>query len=329
MQPISASIKVACIMMQKNETTRLDAWIRYHVEVFGSRNLFIFDNGSTEPSVIRRLNKASSNGVTVIWAHNKPEHYLEKGTIIAEHIKMLDQNDPRDFYLPLDCDELVACITNEAISLQPTDIRACLSPHKEHPGLLKINGKFWHNPYRKDYYKYQLPKSKTFFAHGACDTLDLGFHEGSARLSQDKQDTNLVYIEFHYLAHKEQMEKSRAKLPNVSDFSTSYLKTYQGQSWHCAQELLMTEHDYAAELLTDQDNVRIPEILQRLDELGIDYRSFFAWSCPWADRWTIRLLRLRHRVRTTASATRFMIWRLGDGLRRLPARLHSKGRGGD
>jgi hypothetical protein len=139
----------------------------------------------------------------------------------AEHIKILNQNDPRDFFLPLDCDELVACIANEAISLQPTDIQACLLPHKAHPGPLKINGKFWHNPYRKDHYKYQLPKSKTFFARGACATLDLGFHEGCARLSQDKQDINLACIEFHSLAHKEQMEKSRAKLPHVSNFSTS------------------------------------------------------------------------------------------------------------
>lgn len=46
----------------------------------------------------------------------------------AERIKMPNQNDPRDFYLPLDCDELVACIANEAISLQPTDIQACLLP---------------------------------------------------------------------------------------------------------------------------------------------------------------------------------------------------------
>lgn len=91
----------------------------------------------------------------------------------------------------------------------------------------------------------------------------------------------------------------------------------------------MTEHEYAAELLTDRYNITIPEILRPRDELGIDYRSLFAWSCPWGDPWTIRLLRPGHRIRTTASATRFMIWRLGDGLRRLPARLHSRGRGGN
>ena len=49
-------------MMQKNEDDLLEPWIKYHSNMFGAENLFIYDNGSTSPLVAEVLEKAAVDG---------------------------------------------------------------------------------------------------------------------------------------------------------------------------------------------------------------------------------------------------------------------------
>lgn len=284
-------MKVACIMMQKNESLRLDAWIRYHTALFGSNCLYIFDNGSTDSAVIERLHEAIRNGSRVYWEHNQSDHYLEKGNIIANLIKDLDASDPHDFYIPLDCDEFVACEVDGKPSISLQTITSTLAAHIHSQDVLTISHKYWHNPYRRDLYKRCLPKHKSFFAQDACESLDLGFHEGRAKRSQQHTITNIVYFEFHHLCYNEYMEKCKAKLlPSLSDFSPSSLRRYTGQSYECAGELLKSEYDYAIELMSYDNFLVFPGLLTHFDDLGIHYHNLFA-KCSPLGRLGLRLRR--------------------------------------
>lgn len=50
-------VRVACTLMQKNERALLRPWLEYHGHLFGMSNIFLFDNGSTEPNVLQLLNE--------------------------------------------------------------------------------------------------------------------------------------------------------------------------------------------------------------------------------------------------------------------------------
>jgi hypothetical protein len=44
-------MRVACVVMQRNETDCLEPWLRYHGYLFGYKNLFVIDHGSELPAV--------------------------------------------------------------------------------------------------------------------------------------------------------------------------------------------------------------------------------------------------------------------------------------
>ena len=102
-------MKIACLMMQKNERILLEPWILYHGDLFGFENLFIFDNGSTDEIVITVLQKYEKRGVNINRAYNSKSDFEGKGNLIADKIRSLDQCNYYDFFFPLDCDEFIAC----------------------------------------------------------------------------------------------------------------------------------------------------------------------------------------------------------------------------
>ncbi|HYP03166.1 MAG TPA: glycosyltransferase family 2 protein, partial [Cyanobium sp.] len=95
-------MKIACIMMQKNETLLIDPWLRYHTALFGSEHVYVYDNASTDTAVIRTLQNAETSGVNVFWDYTRQDDFMNKGKIIAGLIKRLDKERPYDFYFPLD-----------------------------------------------------------------------------------------------------------------------------------------------------------------------------------------------------------------------------------
>ncbi len=61
------AMRVACIMMQKNEGDLIHPWIVYHAELFGLSNLFIYDNGSTDVKTLKTLEKYERQGLNVFY----------------------------------------------------------------------------------------------------------------------------------------------------------------------------------------------------------------------------------------------------------------------
>ncbi len=290
-------MKIACVMMQKNESILLEAWIRYHAELVGKENLFIFDNGSTISSVIQVLKEAESDGAKVFWDYSKVRDFLEKGILVAELIQRLDREEAFDFYFPLDCDEFLACQAESGPSCCRTEIEETLWPFRESADVLVIQHKYWNNPYRKNFYSISTSNRKCFFAHGACDYLDPGYHNGRSRLGADQTKAGIIYFEFHYLPYRFHRQYCRQKLAGrLTDFSRRSLRAYEARQrggFHNAGHLLRGKYDYARSFLQSEDLLGIPSILSSFDRLGIDHGSLCESEPPIPRPLWLFLLRSR------------------------------------
>ncbi len=312
------------MMMQKNETILLDAWIRYHAELVGWENLFIFDNGSTASSVIRVLKEAESRGVNVFWEYSRVRSFLEKGLLVAELIQRLDGEDAYDFYFPLDCDEFLACHTESGPSCCREDIEETLRPFMGSVDVLVIQSKFWNNPCLKNHYSISTSSRKCFFAYGACEHLDQGYHDGRSRLGGGQARTGIVYVEFHYAPYHFHRQCCRQKLAGrLTDFSRRSLRTYQAKQkdgYHNAIDLLKGKYDYVQSFLTAENLLEIPSILYSFERLGIDHGPLFEPAPPIPRSLRLFLLRSRQTVMHRIDDIIDELQRAAGGLKRLVAR---------
>ncbi|WP_216904815.1 glycosyltransferase family 2 protein [Synechococcus sp. CCY 9618] len=311
-------MRFACVMMQKNETILLDPWIRYHADLVGHENLFIFDNGSTSRSVVRTLKQAQRSGVHVFWEYGSPRHHRERGPLIVDLIQRLDREDSFDFYFLLDCDEFLACQTDAGSSCRRQDLEGALQPFLGSDDVLTIQHKYWHNPCRKDFYALTTSSPKCFFAYAACGYLDHGYHQGRSRLGDRKTSTAIVYFEFHYKPYRPHRISSKQHLSGIlQDFSRRSLLAYrekQGFCFHCAVDLLMGKYDYVHSFLTLEGLVEIPAMLLMFDRLGISYGALFEPMPPIPMALYLPLLRIRqgfmHRWDVVIDVLRRGLWSL-------------------
>ena len=292
-----SKFKLALLMMQKDEILRLDPWIRYYSALFGPSSLFIFDNGSTNQSVIDRLHEAAHNGCNVSWEYASM-HYGEREEVFSGLIKDLDATNPHDFYFPLDCDEFIAVSRGGSIALGRDEIEAELAKYAESPAVLKIHHKLFHNPYRPNLYSYSVTSEKCFFAKGACDSLGPGFHHARAKQTDRELVTEIIYFEFHKQPYETHMQSCRSKLSAfMDDFSRPSLREHvrrKGHCFHSAIDLLKSEYEYAKDLLQADDLIAYPGLLFCFEELHIEYHQLFAQVFPWGDSFRLTSLRIKH-----------------------------------
>ena len=272
-------MKIACIMMQKNEPLLLGAWIRYHSDLVGLENLFIFDNGSSCSAVIQVLQEAEGRGANVFWEYSRLRDFRGKGDLVADLIRRLDREDVFDFYFPLDCDEFLACQTEAGPSCRRRDIEAALRPLLLSDNTLAIKLKYLHNPCRINHYSISRASRKCFFAHGACESLDMGYHHGRSLSGAGEMMTEIVYFEFHHMPYRLQRRRCLQKLSGrLSEFSRSSLRAYaakKSHSFHSAKQLLTGKYDYVRQFIGAENLLEMPVLLSEFDRLGIDYSSFF------------------------------------------------------
>src|SRR5258705_9836916 len=99
-------MKIAAIVMQKNETGILAQWLAYYALLCdGYENLFIFDDSSTDEKVVRLLHGASAKGSNITWNSDRKWNLESKGNLVSN---LMQELHPRyDWFLPVDCDEFV------------------------------------------------------------------------------------------------------------------------------------------------------------------------------------------------------------------------------
>ena len=159
------SIKIALIMMQKNESLLLEPWIRYHVDLIGTSSIFIYDNGSTDAQTLTTLAAAENMGLKINRTYNHQKDYYARGGLFADLIKSLDASNPHDFYFPIDCDEFLACDIDGKLSCQRDDILVSLAPLVRDGKVLTIPHKYVNSPYHINRYSKITNCKKCFFLH--------------------------------------------------------------------------------------------------------------------------------------------------------------------
>ncbi|MGA1303744.1 MAG: glycosyltransferase family 2 protein [Cyanobium sp.] len=308
-------LRIAIIMMQKDEISLLPLFLRYHESQFGVSSLFIFDNGSTNSEVITELKSAEKRGVRIDWGYRGPKNFDNKGNIIAELIKNLDRTDPHDFYFPLDCDEFLACLTPEGVSTNRRDIDSALTPFKESPSTLRISHKYWANPLHRNRYQVSTYSPKCFFAKASCKFLDHGFHNAKSLSDAPDLTTPIVYYEFHYKTYLLHRVNSTAKLaPYLSDYSRKGLRQFvqrQYHNHHCAKDLLLSKYEYLKKFAISNYPIIDSSFLDEINQLSVDVNRLFERVPPSGIRLWIAWLKLRH---TMSKAQAALQERWSDGV---------------
>ncbi|MCP9930039.1 hypothetical protein KBY82_04490 [Cyanobium sp. AMD-g] len=318
-------MRIACVMMQKDETILFDPWFFYHADLLGPENLFIFDNGSKSTSVIQSLQRARSNGANVIWEYSSRHEYRERGPLIANFIQQLDHSNPFDFYFLLDCDEFLACQTDSGISCQRRDIERVLQPYIGSRDVLLIRHKFWHNPCRMHLYSVTNCSPKCFFAQGACGSLDHGYHHAKSRLGSGEATTNIIYFEFHYKPYGLHRVSSRQHLSCVlTDFSRRSLRAYQNKrdfNHHCAEDLLEGKFDYVRRFLNPEGWEMVPALLAEFNRIGISYARLYEPRSLFPQPLQLFLLRIRQSVMHRVDGLNDLLYRGARFIFRRTSRL--------
>ena len=281
-ESIVMSLRIALIMMQKNETLLLDPWLKYHEAMISAQSIFVFDNGSNDPHTLATLKAAEYRGVTVNRKYNQLQDYSTTGIIVAELIKDLDRENPHDFYFPIDCDEFLACKVNGQLSCSRDDLDRSLIDFIGNDKVLTIPRKYVNSPYHPNRYSEIPWCKKCFFAQGACQSLVFGFHAGTSKAGSGEAETNITYIEFHYKPYQEHLRLSKQKIeyfvanPTRKELA-SYIKS-QRFNFHAAMVLLESEYSYLHTFNKQPKTLLDSSLLDRLEELDVDVSQLFSDS---------------------------------------------------
>lgn len=238
-------MKIALIMMQKNEDQLLWPWVRYHGSRFGYDNCHIFDNGSTSPAVLDRLKESEALGVRVIYEYDTSADYEQKHVIVKGRIDELREQGIHTAFIPLDCDEFLAIDDHGHVSLSGDRILSHIGEMvKEGDYYLRVTARFVNSPVERDKF-YRSNTAKVIFLPGSrSGKQDHGFHMRALRESRIIQ-TRLAYVEFHNRPYDQVLQSAREKLAlRVPDFSVETLKSYAGRGHHLAKYFLMGEKKY-------------------------------------------------------------------------------------
>jgi hypothetical protein len=264
-------INVRCLLMQKDETELLPLWIRYHGELFGYKNLFIYDNGSadTTQSILRAAQR--DLGVNVDYRRAKPKDFERKGAIFAKQMSRWTAENVADFYFPLDCDEFVGARSEEGYSCSPASIHKELQVTKQMPDTAFRVSERLDNSLFDETTFYKIPrKPKLFFSNTAISGLDVGFHHCKEPCKEIR--TNIVYFHFHNRPFKELVQFSKQKLllrvgsRKIADRDT--LSAYRGKGRHLVRCLTSSAEEYAL-WLSSHPSVVTTSLRHRFLELGV------------------------------------------------------------
>jgi len=257
--------------MQRDETELLPLWIRYHGELFGYQNLFIYDNGSgyRTQQILRAAEQ--DYGVNVDYSRTAPEDFESKGAIFAQQISLWSLAEAADYYFPLDCDEFVGVHETDGYSCFPESIYQYLSSIKPIKNAGFQVGERLDNSWHDETVFYRIPRArKLFFGNSEVVGLDVGFHH-SEHPSQ-VMISSIVYFHFHNRPFPELVRRAKGKLssrlPSVDTEDHQALRGYQGKGSHLIRCLTSSEEEYAS-WLSSHHSVVTTSLQNRFRDLEV------------------------------------------------------------
>jgi hypothetical protein len=265
-------MRVACVMMQRNEEDCLEPWLRYHGYLFGYYNLFVLDHGSTSPAVLQTLERFRRLGVHVS-ALPPDADYRFKGEYVGAALRQADATGLYDFLLPLDCDEFVVMRdATGAPACARDELLAYFESLADETAMLEVKENFLNTLGHPSVF-FALPYQKVFFTRGGCGTVDHGSHQGTSPRSTEAKPTRLVYVHFHHKPYAKLNALSRDKLlPYVDVDNRNELTAFRGTGWHLVLNLLRTEQEYMSIMVPGGLSIDFPEIVTLFNAIGIDPR---------------------------------------------------------
>jgi len=268
---------VRCLLMQKDEQDLLPLWIRYHGELFGYDNLYIWDNGSGPETRTILESAVRDLGVHADFSRTTQEDFENKGTIFAGEISRESAAGAEAFFLPLDCDEFVGVRVGSSYSCSPLAVRneldlfpVCVE------ACFRVDQRLDNS--RDDASVFHLVNrtGKLFFGSTKVEGLGVGFHE--CALPSQSVPTQLVYFHLHNRPFAEMVSRARQKMQvRFTSPSPTHeeMLGYRGSGEHLAKFLTMTEQEYAG-WLAAHPTVGTTALRDRFAQLGL--------GLPWTSR---------------------------------------------
>ena len=259
-------MRVACVMMQRNEDLCLHPWMVWHGHLFGFENLYVIDHGSDDRVVQEILLRFEALGAHIMRMPAAANYRL-KGEYTTAIMRILQNSGNYDFLLPLDCDEFVVMRgTNGAPNCEPVEILDYLSQLEGE--VFSVSENFLNILGHPEQF-FALPYSKIFFRSGSVHEVDHGSH--CCLDNTPGAPCRLVYVHFHHKHYARQRQASLEKLsPYVDIADKAALEAYRSVGWHLVSNVLKTEAEYMAIMVPDDRCVRFPALGEMFEQLGID-----------------------------------------------------------
>ncbi|MBB5755341.1 hypothetical protein HNR00_000030 [Methylorubrum rhodinum] len=268
------SVKVACLMMQKNEGRMLDSWIRYHADLFGIENLYVFDNGSTDEETLGIVARAGEAGAQVILDCKTHMHFEKKGEVFKSKVRQLEKSDPDyTYFIFLDCDEFIVAVNDKnAVDLSDGAVLGVLEALPRTGSAKYVRGTYNNHPTEIDKFYFKNER-KSFFERETLKSLDTGFHHGQAVNGTSETVRSIALLHFHNRPYASLLRSARQKLAGrVKSFSREDLTDLiarKGRGRHLVPYFLMSEADYIAGFKTP--NARTIPFKARLARVAAEY----------------------------------------------------------
>lgn len=236
-------MKVCVITMQKDEHFLLRHFAAYYGALFGHKNIYIVDNGSS-PEIRKILSQIEGHGCNVIYEFDRPEDFSSKGEIIGKIATELAQQ--YDAFITLDCDEFLGVKINTDPPIYSCDREALLYEIKKfRPNTgYKILERLRNDVKTAGrYFNINAISPKLVFGPGPIEGLSLGLH--SCLIPESIEHTNLVFFEFHNKPFSDLQRSAKEKLKTRVDINDRLkLAEYRGPGEHLPKYLLWSEDDY-------------------------------------------------------------------------------------
>jgi hypothetical protein len=266
-------MRVACVMMQRNEEDCLEPWLRFHGYLFGYFNLFVIDHGSDDPAVLEILARYQRLGVHVFRLPAEAD-FRRKGEFVSAALQQADRTGFYDILLPLDCDEFVVMRDADG---RPRCERAALLAYFEtlagETAMLHVKENFLNTLGHPGVF-FALSYQKVFFTRGGCGTVDEGSHTGTSPRSTEAKPTRLVYAHFHHKTYEKLQRNSREKLRHFLDVDDrAALLAYEESrsiGWHLILNIRRTKEEYMSIMRPGGLSIEFPEIIALFKDIGID-----------------------------------------------------------